>query len=215
MQKAVIFDMDGVILNSIPTHYRSLRDMFKEIGIDYSFQEFVRNDVTAGSMNLIPRVLKEHGKKGDAAALLRRKEKLLKKNIQMFAGVKQLIILLRKDGYKLAVGSGGSRRFVHLMLKKHKLKKYFPVVVTGSEARQKPHPDIYVKAAKKLGLRPSQCVVIEDSKNGVTAAHRAGMKVIGHKVAIEKQDLKKADKVVKSMKINTNMIEKMLKGSSR
>ncbi len=212
--RAVIFDMDGVLVNSIRAHYRSFRKLFSEMGINYSLKEFLEHDITAGTMNVIPRVLKEHNKKGNVKLLRKRKNYLVKDSrIPLFAGVLPLIKQLHMEGFKLAVASGGTKPFVRLMIRKHKLNKYFPVVVTGEDkVRQKPNPDIFLKAAWKLKMNPRECLVIEDSHNGVAAAKRAGMKVIGHKVKLEKQDLKRADAIVGSMtQVNMRLIKALLR----
>jgi HAD superfamily hydrolase (TIGR01509 family) len=207
---AVIFDLDGVLINSVPTHYRSLKKLFKEIGIDYTMKEMLDKDITIGSMNLIPRVLKDRGIKYDVKVLLDRKTQLIKnKYIPLNSGVLNLLKKLKNNGFTIALASNGTTDFVYGMIRKLKLKEYFSHVLTGDDIKKhKPNPEIYLKMAKLLKARPKDCVVIEDSKFGVLAAKRAGMKVIGHKMKIEKQDLRKADIIVNSMKkVTVEMIE--------
>ena len=221
--KAIIFDLDGVLIDSLPIHYKSYVKLYSKYGIKYSFDEFITKDITAGAMNVIPRVLKEHGKdnkkieailkegkKGFRRLWKEKNEKTSRMIIQLHSGALPLIKSLKKDGYKLAVASGGTTFFVNHMLRKNKIRKYFSAVVTGENARKKPNPDIFLKAARKLGIPPRNCLVIEDAKDGVTAAKRAKMKVIGHYQPKYRQDLSRADKVVKSMsKINVKMIQKI------
>ncbi len=214
MKPAVIFDLDGVLIDSIPAHYDTFRLLFREYGIRYSFSEFISKDITSGAMNVIPRVMREHKKHADIDSALARKNYIIKKEkIPLNPGVKTLLAALKKNKFRIAVGSGGTRPFVINIIKKHKIGGYFEVIVTGSDnVRPKPFPDIYRKVAKEMGVNPKDCVVIEDSHDGVVAAHRAGMKCIGHKVRIEKQDLSIADKVVNSMtKIDIALIEKISK----
>jgi|SRR3989344_2329241 len=197
----VIFDMDGVLINSIPEHFRSYRVLFARRGIKYEFSEFHRHDITSGVMHVIPRVMKEHGKPFDLPAMVKEKNSILKmKNIELFEGVPELIKSIKKNGYKTAVASGGSREFLNKILKKRKIYGYFDLILTGDDhVRKKPYPDIYKKTAEAFGVHPADCVVIEDTYDGVLAAKRAGMKVIGHKVPAEEQNLSRADCVVKSM----------------
>ena len=208
----VIFDMDGVLIHSIPEHYHSYKVLFARYGIDYKFSEFDVHDLTSGVMHVIPRVM--HGKSFDLEKMITEKNKLIRYDkIRLNSGVLPLIRQLKKDGYKIAVASGGSRDFLNKILKKRKIYNYFDVIVTGDDhVRKKPFPDIFLKAAKKLGAKPSECIVIEDTKDGVTAARRAGMKVIGHFVPMEKQDLSKANKIVKGMaKIDIKLILRLMK----
>ncbi|MBI4174318.1 MAG: HAD family phosphatase [Candidatus Aenigmarchaeota archaeon] len=221
--KAVIFDLDGVLINSLPAHYKSYVKLYSRYGIKYPFSEFISKDITAGAMNAIPRVLAEHGKDSkEIRAILRQRRKsfrklVMEKNqiiegtpIRLYPGVLALLKSLKKNGYKLAVASGGSRFFVNTALRKNKIRGYFDAVITGEGLHRKPHPDIFIKAAKKLRTPAKNCLVIEDAHDGVAAARRAGMKVIGHKNAGYCQDLSHADKVVGSMaKINVKMIEKL------
>jgi HAD superfamily hydrolase (TIGR01509 family) len=214
MKPIVIFDLDAVLIDSIPAHYETFRKLFAEYGIRYSFREFISKDITAGAMNVIPRVMKNHRKHADLEAALARKNYIIKKEkIPLNPGVLKLLHALRANGFRIAVGSGGTGPFVHNIIKKHRIDKYFETIVTGSDkVRKKPYPDIYLKVASKMGASPHNCIVIEDSHDGVVAAHRAGMKCIGHKVRIEKQDLSIADKVVSSMtKIDIALIEKISK----
>jgi HAD superfamily hydrolase (TIGR01509 family) len=214
MKPIVIFDLDGVLIDSIPAHYETFRLLFREYGIRYSFREFITSDITAGAMNVIPRVMRKHRKHANLNEAMDEKNYIIKKEkIPLNPGVKKLLSALKKNGYRIAVGSGGPRPFVMNIIKKHRIAGYFEVVVTGSDnVRPKPFPDIYRKVAKKMRVSPHNCIVIEDSHDGVVAAHRAGMKCIGHKVRIEKQDLTNADAVVRSMtKVNIKMIEKIMR----
>ena len=222
--KAVIFDLDGVLIDSLPFHYASYVRLYSQLGIKYPFKEFVSRDITAGAMNTIPRVLKEHGKnsreikniinkrKIDFRRLVGEKNMLMHNYpIKLYGGVLPLLKQLEKNHYKLAVASGGTHYFVHFILRKNKIQKYFSAVVTGQDhVKKKPHPDIFLKAAKKLHVRPNECLVIEDAHDGVAAAKRAGMKVIGHYVPKYKQDLSRADKIVGNMrKIDTSKIREI------
>lgn len=221
--KAVIFDLDGVLINSLPFHYQSLKKLFSEYGIKYSFEEYIKNDITAGAMNIIPRIIKEHRKelnmdsvinkrKIDFRMLLEKKNHLAGKYpIKLYPGVLNLLKNLEKNGYKMAVASGGTRYFVNHILKKNRIDKYFDAIVTGEDhVKRKPHPDIFLKASRRLKVKPAQCLVVEDSHDGVIAAKRAKMKVIGHYNPKYKQYLSKADKVVRRMTgINVKIIERL------
>lgn len=95
-------------------------------------------------------------------------------------GMHQILSLVDQLGLKKALASSGTREYIHLALKKLKLTRYFDAVVSGEELKHgKPHPETFLVAAKKLGIDPDDCLVIEDAKKGVIAAKRAGMTCIG------------------------------------
>ena len=221
--KSVIFDLDGVLIDSLPAHYKSYVELYSRYGIKYPFSEFISKDITAGAMNAIPRVLREHGKdsreiqailkerKKNFRKLVRKKNHIMEGPIKLYPGVLALLKSLKKNGYKLAVASGGTTFFVNTALRKNRINSYFDAIVTGEGLHRKPHPDIFIKAARKLRTPAKNCLVIEDAHDGVAAARRAGMKVIGHKNAKYRQDLSHADRVVRSMaKINTDMIKELI-----
>ncbi len=222
--KAVIFDLDGVLIDSLPSHYKSYVKLYSRYGIKYPFSEFISRDITAGAMNAIPRVLREHGKdskeieailkerKRSFRKLLREKNQLVRGPVRLNKGVLPLLKDLKKNGYKMAVASGGTGFFVHHILRQNKIRKYFSAIVTGEDhVRRKPYPDIFLHAAKKLKAKPRECLVIEDARDGIAAAKLAGMKTIGHYQPRYKQDLRKADKIVRSMgKINSGMIKRLI-----
>jgi beta-phosphoglucomutase family hydrolase len=201
MIKAVIFDMDGVIIDTEPYHNLSERKVFEEIGIKVRPEELQRR---AGKTNeaLFESVLKEKGRKADVSKLVERKmeliAKLMKGRIKPNDGFLDLMDELERNGFKAAVATSSSRDFAENILNMLKIRKKFEVVVTADDIEKcKPNPEIFLLTARLLGVKPGDCVVIEDSANGVIAAKRAGMKCIGY---INKnsgnQDLSRADIVV-------------------
>jgi HAD superfamily hydrolase (TIGR01509 family) len=115
-------------------------------------------------------------------------------------GVDILISDIHRRGFRLALGSSATRRNIEAVLEFFKLQHYFDAVVSGCEVeRSKPYPDIYLEAAKRLGVEPSECAVIEDSSNGIRAAKLAGMKCIAYRnMNSGEQDLSLADVVIDS-----------------
>lgn len=215
MIKAVIFDMDGVIIDSEPVWFKVDQIMIKKFGkpcnIEYKNKIMGLNG--RGGIKLLRKLFKL---KGTTKALLKIRfsllKNLLKKEVKTRPGAEKLIINLYKKHYPLALASSSPPDVISLVLKKFNLKKYFKVIISGHRIRKiKPHPDIFLKTAKKLKIKPKNCLVIEDAPSGEKAAKRAGMKciIVRHKY---NQDIKfkLADLVVKSLKnINLKIIKQL------
>ena len=180
--KAVIFDMDGVIVDSEPWHERAVLEVIQEIGhgqnhglrvsdyIGRSDQEVWRDFIARNK----PRQTLE-----ELLALKRQRTvEILRREQPIFDGVLELLEQLAAR-CPLGLASGSERAVVEAVLELRNLRRFFSAVVTGSEIeRGKPAPDILLKTAGLLGVDPVTCWVIEDSKPGIAAARAAGMRVI-------------------------------------
>ncbi len=113
-------------------------------------------------------------------------------------GITELLQCLEENNIKMAVASSSSMVFIETVLKKLSIERYFEFYISGENIiKSKPEPDIFLKAAQMLRTEPAQCIVIEDSKNGVIAAKRAGMKCIGYiNTNSGNQDLSPATKII-------------------
>jgi len=204
VSKTVIFDMDGVLVDSEPFHCEAWIQAYKEIGItidrDYYFTNICGNHGLVSST----KVLEEHGIDDDPERLNRRKEiiasSLIENKIKPATGVSELIATLKKEGYKVGLASSSSMITVSAILSTLNLKDAFAVIhAMESINKGKPNPDVYSKTAKMLDSDPQECIVIEDTRSGVIAAKRAGMKVIGILNGRNKEtDLEYADIIVDS-----------------
>ncbi|HUU46776.1 MAG TPA: HAD-IA family hydrolase [Acidobacteriota bacterium] len=181
--EAVVFDMDGVLVDSEPVHYEStVRLMEGEFGL--LFSEEANAEFLGSTDRHMWEVLKERHDLPWAVDRLitRRKEiylDLLAAGLPWRDGILELIAGLSGSGYRLAVASSALRRVIEYTLREGSLEERFEVVVSGEDvARPKPYPDIYIEAARQLGLPPDTCVAIEDTEFGVRAAKSAGMHVI-------------------------------------
>lgn len=200
--QAVIFDMDGVIVDSEPRHERAFLEVAHELGFgethgvnwaDYVgrsdhllWQDFVARHKPAQSMEALMKL-----KRDRVVEILRREE-------PVFPGLVELVEKLARVG-KLAVASGSERPVVEAVLSLQNLRSFFPVTVTAWEIRNgKPAPDIFLRAAELLGVVPADCWVIEDSKPGVAAALAAGMRVIAITNSHPADELRQATQVVSS-----------------
>lgn len=181
--KAVIFDMDGVISDTQRLHSDVESKMFKEYGIDISPEEITAKFAGIPDFVYTEDVFKKYGVQVDLDEVIADKwqevTEIMQKEIIPVPGVQELIEELHSK-YKLAVGSSSIAKFVNIALEKLNIRDKFDAVVTIDDVKNgKPDPEIFLLAAKKLGVKPEECVVIEDGRSGMQAAKAAGMKCIG------------------------------------
>jgi len=200
----IIFDMDGVLVDSEPLHQQHLEALFVKIGItepeklNHNFKGVNTRDT---SIILIETFNLDYDV--DELVKLSRKAYLEHlssiKELPSIPGAIELVKFLAKASHPLALASSASAKRIELFLTKLGLKQQFKVIASGDDVEHsKPAPDIFLLAAKKLGVKPSDCIVIEDAENGVRAAHSAGMKCIAYGGSDHNDDnLLAADLVVK------------------
>lgn len=202
--KAVIFDMDGVIVDSEPLYEQHLQAFLGSLGV--SQPELLEVSLKGVSSRDTGKLLIETFQleyEIEEFITISRKAYLEHlnslDNLPAIPGVVQFVKYLHKSGYSLALASSASAKRIDLFLTKLKLKRYFPVIVCGDDVeRSKPAPDIFLLAAKKLGAKPADCVVVEDAQNGVRAAKAAGMKCIAYAGSEHNtDDLSEADVTIK------------------
>ena len=207
MIKAVIFDMDGVLVNSEPYHFEVEKLIFKKIGINIKDSE-VESFVGLAMDKMWGRVKESYKLKDSIANLVKEDTEFRTsyfaeiKDMKAIDGVKNLIQMIRNRGLKTAVASSSHNSLISTVLEKTDLTSCFPEIVSGFEVEHgKPYPDIFLKTADILNLKAEECAVIEDSYNGVTAAKAAGMKCIGFRNPESgKQDLSASDLIIDSFK---------------
>jgi beta-phosphoglucomutase len=202
----VIFDVDGVLIDSYAAHFESWRRLGREVGFEMSEQQFVQ---TFGrtSREVIREFLPQLATSAErVAALDDRKEQLYREVIAAdfpaMDGAGELIDGLFAAGFLLAVGSSGPPPNVELVLDHMQRRDKFRGVVTGVDVtRGKPEPQVFLLAAERLGLPPARCVVVEDAPAGVAAAKAAGAKCLGLVSSGRQPEvLAAADRVVASLR---------------
>lgn len=201
--KAVIFDLDGVLVDSEPAHQRGLGAVLAGYGHELT------TGVYASLLGVAPRDtwdrLHEHYPlAGDPHEFLRRYvasvEDALRAPLAPKPGVLERIAGLRRAGIRLAVASMGAASWVRATLESIGLAGAFDAVVTADDvARGKPHPDAFLLAAERIGVSPADCLVVEDAPHGIEAARRAGMRTLAVRTPFNAHLVLAADAVVGSL----------------
>jgi HAD superfamily hydrolase (TIGR01509 family) len=201
--KAVIFDMDGVIIDSEPLHAIADNQILKDSGItapDGYFDRF------AGWTNqsMWDEIMKDYklpiSQEEISELQLPLKIKLLQEgDYRPIAGIIELMERILELGFPMAIASSSPVQFIEAVIEKLGLRKYIRYWLSGEDViNSKPAPDIFLKVAEVLNVDPGECLVIEDSASGVAAAKRAGMKCIGYQNPNSgQQDLSGADQTIK------------------
>jgi HAD superfamily hydrolase (TIGR01509 family) len=203
--KAVIFDMDGVIVDSEPIESLAWEKVLAEYGIKPIYEQWGLIH-TVGGIPTIRDIINKHNLPEEDIEIIRVKkrgfyEEQINKGISPMPGFVPLLKILKIHKLKVGVASTRNEHQVKVVIRKLKFEKEFDGIAGFSEdVRRKPAPDIYLKTATKLGVEPKLCVAFEDSETGILAAKRAGMKVIAVPNQYTMyQDFSKADKIVDSL----------------
>ncbi len=201
--KAVLFDMDGVIVDTEPLHRKSYFRMFEDVGIDVS--ESLYNSFTGQATLPICRTLCEHfdiaHKAEELVAAKRKHFKYLFENdsdLALLDGVHDLIKDYYNNDLTLVLASSASMPNINRIFERFDLNQYFKAKISGADLKaSKPHPEIFLKAAQLAEESRENCMVIEDSTNGIAAAHAAGIYCVGYKSPHSTdQDYSKANKII-------------------
>ena len=202
-KKAVLWDMDGVIADSNSFHFAAWQETFAKRGVNFTKEDFTKLFGTRNDF-IIRKVLGERLPEKDIGPIAQQKEtsfrQKAKDNIKPLPGVIKLLEAIKRGNFKLALVSSAPKENIDLLTSELNIGGYFNCIVSGHEvAESKPHPQIYLLAAEKLGTQPENCIVIEDSPLGVKAAKAAGMRCLAVTNTHPKEELKGADKVVNSL----------------
>ena len=213
MIKAIIFDMDGVLVDSEPFNIEIEKRQFGLNHLSISEEEHhqymgVATDVMwreiakRQSLSLPVETLIEQNKTESIHYFTELKE------IPVMPGLVDLLEKLTLKNFPIAVASSSFPEIIELILQRTGLRKHFQVVVSSQEAgKSKPEPDVFLLAAKQLGINPQDCMVIEDSANGIKAAKAAGMRCIAFEgPGANPANQKQADAVIKSFDQLYNML---------
>lgn len=212
--KAVIFDCDGVLVDTEPLHYRAFQTVLGPLGLGHSYEHYLEHYIGFDDRDAFLEAFREAGRELDGEALthlIHAKEKVLHGMINLgipgFPGVVALVRDLVAHRVPLAVASGALRREVEAFVHGLELTGHFSVIVAADDVeRSKPDPETYLKALDRLrvslsqeALDPGSCLAIEDTPAGIQSAKGAGLCVIGVTNSFPADQLKGADHIVASL----------------
>ncbi len=210
--QAVIFDMDGVLVDSEPYHVQNEKLMFNKLGLDITEEEHARYMGTATDV-MWEQIISERNLQLDVAETTMQ---TIQQEIPYFQsldkidpmpGLVNLLEKLTDSGIPMAVASSSDKAIIDIILDKSGLRKYFSHAVSSGEiGKSKPEPDVFLYAAQLLDVEPEKCVVIEDSRNGIKAAKNAGMFCIAYSGANSgEQDRSLADRHISDFNVLENL----------
>lgn len=213
MKKAIIFDVDGVLVDTVPYHFQAWKKMFEEAGAKFNFDDYLEK------VNGLPRAI---GIKNILTDISDSKlDKLAEKKQQYFLamvdekppkplkGVKQFLQSLGENLFYIAAAS--SSKNAPFVLKKTKLDHFFNTIVSGHDFKKpKPDPELFLLAAERMGMIPSECVVFEDAYHGVEAGNRGGMYTIGMMTSNDTKIPEIANLTVKDLKDHKSVLQHIL-----
>lgn len=207
--KAVIFDMDGVLIDSEPAYLEMNKRLFYDFGIEMDEEDY-KALVGLPSIPMWTMLKKKYNLKNEVNDFLmiekKRMHEILDSDIisKPVEGVTELLGTLRKKNLKLSIASSSAKENVNFIISKLNLTGFFDFVISGEEVKNgKPSPDIFLAVSGKFRISPEKCYVIEDSTNGIMAARTAGMNCIGFtNNDSNSQDLTGSDFILKNFSKN-------------
>jgi len=198
-QWTILWDMDGVLADTADVHYKTWNKFLTEQGKPLSYQEFTQY-FGMKNQDFLPMILGYTPSQEWLDQVSEAKEKAFRDfmdgNVHIFPGVIELLEQFKKWGFKQAVASSAPIENIDAVIDHLNLRSYFDAFVSPIGIASKPEPDIFLRAAETLHATPDQCLVIEDSIHGITAARRAHMKVLAVATSYPPEKLRTADKVV-------------------
>ena len=203
--QAIIFDMDGVISDTEPLQAQAEADVMSSLGLSISVQTMIDRFSGIPETDVWKILCEENSIPLPSIDALREKKfsilsSIARGNVHEISGTIALIRALKTQGIPRAIASSSRREFITIVIEELRIHNDFDAIVSGTEVQHgKPSPDIFLLAAQKLQINPSNCIVIEDAKAGTVAAKAAGMKCIGYKPPHSNQDLSRADLVISDM----------------
>lgn len=201
---AVLWDMDGVLVNTGELHYRSWKLALGEVGKSFTREQFTS---TFGMNNagILETIFGENLTPDLYEKISNRKEtsfrEMVKGNAELLPGADTLLDKFKSLGMKQAIASSAPQKNIDVLVRELKIGKYFDVLVSGTGMPGKPDPTVFLLTAQKVNAEPDNCIVIEDAIAGIEGARRAGMKCIAVTTTNPAETLMDADFVVETLEM--------------
>ncbi|MGM9934583.1 HAD family phosphatase [uncultured Clostridium sp.] len=196
--KAVIFDMDGILIDTERISFNAFKEVLKGYNYEMS-EEFYLTMIGRNVKSIKEVMLSEYGSSFPFDEIYEKKVKIAVETIDrdgviIKPGVHELVDYLKDNNYRIAVATSTRKERAHYLLEQIGIKDKVDYIICGDQVvNSKPDPEIFLKAAKGIGIEPQNCMVIEDSDAGILAASRAGM------TGINVPDMKKPDENMKKL----------------
>ncbi len=201
--KAVIWDMDGVIADTAHYHLRAWQEAFQKRGVNFTEETF-RESFGQRNDTIIGKVLGQGVSQEEINAISNEKEasfrQAIRQHIRALPGVIELMNSLARNGFSLALASAAPMENIRLLTEGLGIDRLFQGIVSAEDvAEGKPNPQVFLLAAERLGVKPENCIVIEDAVAGVAAAKRAGMRCLAVTNTHPRASLAEADLIVDTL----------------
>jgi beta-phosphoglucomutase len=213
---ALIFDMDGVVVDNTKYHILAWQKFAKKLGVNVSANTVKHKFMGRLGREILKMII---GKEITSAEMLKLDLKreayyrqIYSKAIKPVTGLPEFLQLLKNNSIKVALATAAPPANVKFTLGRTGLRKYFKVIIDATGVKRgKPSPDVFLKAARVLKVKPSNCIVFEDAMMGIEAAKRAGMKVVGVATTHRLHELKHTDLAIKNFsKVNLKQLSDLL-----
>jgi HAD superfamily hydrolase (TIGR01509 family) len=206
---ALLFDFDGVLVDSEPVHLWAFTKVLSSVGMELTREEYFEHYLGFDDFTCLREAMRRHGIAFTSETIdkmVAEKTQILQshlaESIPPIAGAVPLVRAAKQAGIGLAIASGGLRKEIEIGIRTIGLGDCFPVIVAAEDVRRtKPHPEAYRRAAEVLGehlgrrVDPEQCVAVEDSPTGIASAKAAGMYVLAVHTSYPPDDLQQADRI--------------------
>lgn len=203
MDKAVIFDMNGVIINDERIHQQSWKILCKKYNIRLTEEEFKNNIFGRTEADTFTYIFHKRLTPSEIEKLSAERVKIVieifKPNLALTDGLLQFLKSLKNKKVPIAIATSSRKPYTNFILDNLKIRTYFQKVVTAEDINKgKPDPEIYLLTAKQLSKPPENCVVFEDTLSGIKSAKAAGMQVIAITTTHKAEELSSADRVIRN-----------------
>lgn len=183
MIKAVIFDLDGLLIDSEIISYKIYKEILNQFGYDFSIEEYAQNFSGKTEVKNVTNLINTYSLPWTVEIgldnVLEIESKFLAQGVALKTGAKELLSYLKNKCFKIAIASSSTEHRVLTILRQHNIIEYFDEFVFGHEVKKgKPNPDIFLKDCYKLSEKPEECLVLEDSEAGIQSAYSANIPVI-------------------------------------